>query len=199
MTTATGRLQLKDSTNREHKETRRTRTQQHTFPEATDVKTTPDMARRAHDAASSSRPRRHFSSARRGVRSDKRQRQIAFGIDTAACRTVVPARHPATRGYRCHWDTEARVQYSTAGKSVVRDEGRRSLVSKVTEGKLMTVESRQAEVRRPLMAVKPLTQQGQWAFFRPDRAFAYKIDSGRVGTPNGRNLTTGLSFGMRAT
>ena len=33
-----------------------------------------------------------------GVRSDRRCRQIAFGIDTAACRTVVPARHPATRG-----------------------------------------------------------------------------------------------------
>ena len=58
-----------------------------------------------------------------GVRSDGRCRQITFGIDTAGSRTVVPARHPATRGYTCHCDTEAGVRYSTAGKSVVWDEG----------------------------------------------------------------------------
>ena len=48
-------------------------------------------------------------------------------------------RHPATRGYRCHWDAEAGVPYSTAGKCVVWDEGRRLLVSKDTEVKLMTL------------------------------------------------------------
>ena len=37
-----------------------------------------------------------------GVRSHRRCRQITLRIDTAACRTVVPARHPATRGDRCH-------------------------------------------------------------------------------------------------
>ena len=36
------------------------------------------------------------------------------------------------------------------------------LVSKDTEGKLMTIESRQAEVRRTFMAVEPMTQEGQW-------------------------------------
>ena len=51
-----------------------------------------------------------------GVASDRRCRQITFGIDTAASRTAVPERHPATRGYRSHWD--------------VWDEGRRVLVSK---------------------------------------------------------------------
>ena len=70
------------------------------------------------------------------------------------------ARHPATRGYRCHWGAEAGVQFSTAGKSVVWDEDRRLLVSLDTEGKPMTIESRQAVVRRPLMAVKPMTQRG---------------------------------------
>ena len=44
----------------------------------------------------------------------------------------------------------------TAGKSVVWDECRRLLVSKETKGKLMTIESRQAEVRKPLMAVKSM-------------------------------------------
>ena len=42
------------------------------------------------------------------------------------------------------------------------------------------------------MAVKPMTQQGQRVCPGPDRAFAYKIDTGRVtpweSTPNGWNL-----------
>ena len=42
------------------------------------------------------------------------------------------------------------------------------------------IQSRQATVRRPLMAVKPMTAQGQWVCFGPDRAFAYKIETGRV-------------------
>ena len=87
-----------------------------------------------------------------GGTSARRCRQITSGIHTAAFRTVAPARHSATRGYRCHWDAEARVPYSTAGKSVVW--GRRLLVSKDIEGKLMTIESRQEEVRKLLMAVK---------------------------------------------
>ena len=59
-----------------------------------------------------------------GVRSDKKCRRITFGIDTTACRTLVRARDPATRWYRCHWDAEAGVPYSTAGKSVVWDEAK---------------------------------------------------------------------------
>ena len=43
------------------------------------------------------------------------------------------------------------------------------------------------------MAVKPMTAQGQWVCFGPDRAFAYKIETGRViqfeSTPTGWNLT----------
>ena len=132
-----------------------------------------------------------------GVRSDRRRRQITFGIGTAACRTVVLARHPtATRWYRCHLGGEAGAQCSTAGKSVVCDVGRRLLVSKDAEGKLMTIESRQAEVRLLLMAVKPMTQQGQWVSFGPDHAFAYAIETGRVipfeSTPNGWKLTVEL-------
>ena len=68
------------------------------------------------------------------------------------------------------------------------------LVSKDAEG--MMIESRRAEVRRPLKAVKPMTQQGQWVCCGPDRAFAYKIEAGRVipfeSTPNGWNLTVEL-------
>ena len=88
--------------------------------------------------------------------------------------------NPATRGYRCRWDAEAGVPYSTAGKSVVWNEGRRLLVSKDTEGKLMTIESRRSEVRRLWLAVKPTTQQGQWVCSGPDRAFAHKLETGKV-------------------
>ena len=106
------------------------------------------------------------------------------------------ARHPATRGYRCHWDVETAVPYSTAGKSVVWDVGGHVLVSKDTEGKLMTIEYRLAKVRRSLMAVKPMAQQGQWVCFGLHRAFAYKIEKNRVipfeSTPNEWNLTVEL-------
>ena len=79
-----------------------------------------------------------------------------------------------------HWDAEAGVQCSTAGKSAVWNEGRCLLVSKDAEGKLMTIESRQAQVRRPSMAAKPMAQQGHCVCFWPDRAFAYKIEPDRV-------------------
>ena len=46
------------------------------------------------------------------------------------------------------------------------------------------------------MAVKPMTEQGQWVCFGPDRAFAYEIDTGRVvpfeNTASGWNLTVEL-------
>ena len=55
---------------------------------------------------------------------------------------------------------------------------------------------RQATVRRPLLAVKPMTAQGQWVCFGPDRAFAYKIETGNVmpfeSIPTGWNLTMEL-------
>ena len=56
----------------------------------------------------------------------------------------------------------------------------------------MTIESRQAEVRRLLMAVKPMTQQGQWVCSGPASAFVYKIETGRVIKFNGWNLTVEL-------
>ena len=120
-----------------------------------------------------------------GVRSDKRCKQSTFGVDTTACTAVVPTRYPATRGYGCHWTTEAGVPYPIAGKYVVWE-----------EGKPRTIESRQAEVSRSVMVVEPMTQQGQWSCFGPDRAFAYQIDTGRVipfeSTSNGWNLTVEL-------
>ena len=51
----------------------------------------------------------------------------------------------------------------------------------------MKVESRQAEVRMPLMVVKPMTQQGQWVCFGLDRAFAYKTETVELEAPNDAN------------
>ena len=68
------------------------------------------------------------------VRTDQSNFKITFGVDTAACRTVVPGNHPAARGYRVHWDSGAGVPCSTAGKSMVWDEGRRLLVAKQATG-----------------------------------------------------------------
>ena len=131
-----------------------------------------------------------------GARTDKGRRTITFGVDTAACRTVIPPSHPATRGYVTHWDSESGVPYSTAGKSMVWDEGRRVLVAKQPSGEPIVIDSRAAQVRRPLMAVKPMTQQGHWVCFGPDRAFAYKPETGRVipfePTGSGWNLTMEL-------
>ena len=76
-------------------------------------------------------------------------------------------------GHRRQWDADAGVQFSTAGKSVVWDEGRRLLVSKDTEGNPMTIESRQADVRRLLMAVNPMTQRGHWSVL--DLSVLYEI------------------------
>ena len=60
----------------------------------------------------------------------------------------------------------------------------------------MSVASRQAEVRRPLMAVKPMTQQGQRVCFDPGRAFANKIHTARgipsETTPDAWNYTVEL-------
>ena len=130
------------------------------------------------------------------VRTDQSNRKITFGLDTAACGTVVLGNHPAARGYRVQWDSGAGVPYSTVGKSMVWDESRRLLVAKQATGEPVMIESQQATVRRPLMAVKPMTAQGQWVCFGPDRAFAYKIETGRVipfkPTPTGWNLTMEL-------
>ena len=76
-----------------------------------------------------------------GDRSDKRCRQITLGVDTAACRTVVPGKASGNTKVQMSLDAEA--------GEVAWDEGRRLFVSKDTEGKPITIESRQAELRKP--------------------------------------------------
>ena len=47
---------------------------------------------------------------------DPSQRTITLGIDTAACKTVVPAHHSAARGYLIHKDYSLVCSYCTAGR-----------------------------------------------------------------------------------
>ena len=68
-------------------------------------------------------------------RLDLSQRTITFGIDTAACKTVVPANHPATRGYLIQKDSLLRCAYSTAGRDKVYDQGKRILCTLDGTGK----------------------------------------------------------------
>ena len=61
---------------------------------------------------------------------------------------------------RVHWDAEAGVPVTSAGKFVVWDDGRRLLVPKDGECKPVVIESRQTEV-----AMKSMTQRGHWVCF----------------------------------
>ena len=76
------------------------------------------------------------------VELDPSQRTITFGIDTAACKTVVSANHPAARGYLVHKDSLPGCAYSTAGRDKVYDQGKRILCTLDGTGKPMAIESR---------------------------------------------------------
>ena len=129
-------------------------------------------------------------------RDDPTDREITFGVDTAACKTVVPSKHPAARGYVVHRDSLTGTEYTTAGTSTVKDEGKRVLCAQGDGPEPLVIPSRKAPCRRPLLAVKDLTNKGQWVVFGPTKAFAYQPQGGRVtkfdNTPSGWNWTLKL-------
>ena len=75
-------------------------------------------------------------------RVDPSQRTITFGIDTSACKAVVPATRPAARGYLIRKVSLLGCAYSTAGKNKVYDKGKRILCTLDASGKSMVIESR---------------------------------------------------------
>ena len=81
-------------------------------------------------------------------------------IDTAACKTVVPPNHPAARGFLVHKDLLLGCANSTAGRDKVHDQGKRILCTLDETGKLMAIESRKVDCRRPLMAVSEMIDCG---------------------------------------
>ena len=72
-------------------------------------------------------------------RLDPSQRTITFGIDTAACKTVVLANHLATRGCLIHKDSLLGCACSTAGRDKLYDQGKRILCTSDGTGKPMAI------------------------------------------------------------
>ena len=130
-------------------------------------------------------------------RLDSPQRITTFGIDTAACKTFVPANHPATRRYQIHNDSLLGCAYSIAGRDKVYDQGKRILCTLDETGKPMVIESRKVNCRRPLMAVTEMTDCGRWVCFGPQRqGFSFDSRTGQkidfTPTPGGWDLTMTL-------
>ena len=61
-------------------------------------------------------------------RLDLSRRTVTFGIDTAACKTVVVTNHPAKRGSLVHKDSLFGCAYSTAGRDKVYGQRKKDLV-----------------------------------------------------------------------
>ena len=117
---------------------------------------------------------------------DPSQRTITFGIDTAACKTVVAANHPVTRGYLIHKDSPLGRAYRTAGRDKVYDEGKRILCTLDGTGKPMVIESRKVNCRRPLMAVTEMTDCGRRVCFGSKRQ-GFDDDVGTTGESQQNN------------
>ena len=138
---------------------------------------------------------KHIESFQR-ERFDPSQRTITFGIDTAACKTVLLTNHLATRGYLVHKDL-------TAGRDKVYDQAKRILCTLDETGKPMAIESRKVDCRRPLMAVTEMTDCGRWVCFGPQRqGFSFEPRTGQkiefTPTPGGWDLTMKLEPPERA-
>ena len=122
-------------------------------------------------------------------REDGNDRFITFGVDSAACRTVVPSNHKAARGYRVHRDNKYGDTYGTAKKGGprIRDEGLRVLQTKSGNGDLpQRLRTRKADVHKPLLAVCDLVDTGHAVLFDGGASYAVNKATGRK-TPFVRN------------
>jgi hypothetical protein len=118
-------------------------------------------------------------------RVDETAREIVFTVDSAACRTVVPRSHQAARGYQVHEDSITGQVYGTAKKGgpKIVDEGRRVLQTRVTgDEKPRRLNTRRADVSKPLMAVCDMVDHGQAVLFDSGGSYAFNKKTG-VRTP----------------
>ena len=123
-----------------------------------------------------------ISDSIRKMRNDETDRKITFTIDSAACRTVVPSKHRAARGYRVWSDGMTGSQYGTAkrGAPKIQDEGKRVLFTKTAIGEHpQRLNTRQADVFEPLMSVADMIDHGHMVVFDSEGSFAVNKDSGR--------------------
>ena len=93
-------------------------------------------------------------------------------------------------GYRCHWDAGARVQHSTAGKSVVWNEGRRLLVSK---GKQEATWATTATCQKTHAPPKQLIATQASATSQETRSHQHGFVAHRLLTAEEKNSTTAIS------
>ena len=115
------------------------------------------------------------------ARQDGSDRQIRFRVDSGACTTVVPVEHPAARGYKTWDDEKSGHVYRTAGKSGVKDHGKRILQTKARDGpggKPVRLRTRAANVSIPLMSVKDMTRSGQTVVFDETGSFTFNKATG---------------------
>jgi hypothetical protein len=114
-------------------------------------------------------------------RVDDSDREITFTVDSGACVTVVPLDHPAARGYRVHQDGKSGATYGTAmkgGKKIV-DQGKRVLQTKVVgSGLPMRLDTRKADVSKPLLAVCQMVDANHTVLFDSSGSYAINKRTG---------------------
>ena len=114
-------------------------------------------------------------------RTDETSRSITFTVDSAACRTVVPLDHPAARGYRVHKDSCTGQSYGAAKKGgpKIVDQGRRVLQTRVLGGEMpKRLNTRKADVAKPLLAVCDLVDHGHAVLFDSTGSYALNKKTG---------------------
>ena len=116
------------------------------------------------------------------VRDDRSDRLLRFRVDTAACRTVVPITHRATRGYKTYKDTQYGAMYGTAKAKgpKIQDKGLRVLQTAAKTGDMPTrLRTRSADVSGALIAVCDLVDNDHKVVFDKHEAYAEHKATGR--------------------
>ena len=118
-------------------------------------------------------------------RTDETDREIIFAVDSAACRSVVNKKHRALRGYRTWKDKFYGQTYGTAkaGLARIHDEGLRVAQTKSSGmDPPMRLNTRQADVRKPLMAVCDMVDHNHSVLFDSSGSYAINKKTGRKTT-----------------
>ena len=116
------------------------------------------------------------------VQRDPTDRSLTMRVDTAACRTVIPKRCRAARGYKTHKDGLTGTMYGTAKPGVmIRDEGQKVLQTKVQDNEPpMRMRVRSVDVQGGLLAVCDLVDNNHQVFFDNQGSYAVNKETKRV-------------------
>ena len=132
-------------------------------------------------------------------RADSTRRHITFGVDSAACVTVVPSEHEAARGYKVWQDSGFGRNYSCANNAKVPDEGLRVLSVKTGGGqKPVLIRTRKAKVKRPLLAVADFVDSGKSVVFDSEGSYAICKATGQKTRFERKGRGWDLSFDLQS-